>query len=281
MIDTWYMGIHRAYWLSRPELADVPVFVSRRVFPKGDFPRAVGRYAIDSGGFTELQRYGRWTITAEEYVEFLYKAWEQTGRFDFAAQRDLMCEDIVIRGGQVGPLRFAGTGLSVERHQELTTEDGTELRRLAPDLPILLVLQGKRTADYVRHFHMWREAGVDLTQEPLVGVGSVCRRQHMDEAIEIMQALRDLGVPRLHGFGFKIEGLRSCWNLLHTADSMAWSLDGRYAGPCQHPPYATGRQPRTEGNCLSYALNWRRQHVRAPKRQPVRQLSLFGSGAAA
>lgn len=280
-MNTWYMGIHRANWLSNPRLRDVPVFVSRRVFPKGDFQRAAGRYAIDSGGFTELQKYGRWTITAAEYVAFLRKAWEQCGPFDFAAPMDWMCEDIVITGGQAGPLRFAGTGLSIRRHQELTTENLLELRRLAPDLPIIPVVQGQDPGDYVRHARMYRQAGVDLASEPLVGVGSVCRRQHMEAAVEIMEALRDLGVERLHGFGFKIEGLRSCWQLMHTADSMAWSLDGRYAGPCQHPPYATGKQPGSEGNCLSYALAWRGQHVHAPRRQAGRQLSLFGMGLAA
>ncbi|WP_455709622.1 deazapurine DNA modification protein DpdA family protein [Micromonospora sediminicola] len=280
-MDTWYMGIHRAYWLSRPELADVAKFVSRRVFPKGDFPPAYGPFGVDSGGFTELQLLGGWKTTAVMYVAFLRKVWAQCGPFDFAAPQDWMCEDIVIKGGQAGPLRFKGTGLSVRIHQELTTGNLLELRGLAPELPIIPVVQGQRVQDYIRHVHMYADAGIDLTREPLVGVGSVCRRQHMDEAIEIMQALRDLGIPRLHGFGFKIEGLRACWNLLHTADSMAWSFDGRHAGPCQHPPYATGKQPQSEANCLSYALEWRRQHIRPPRRTPTRQMSLFDVGVAA
>lgn len=278
-MDTWYLGIHRAYWL--PKLAAVPAFVSRRVFPKGEFPRAAGRYAVDSGGFTELQHYGRWTITPAEYVAFLRKAWRETGPFDFAAPMDWMCEPIVIQGGQVGPLTFAGTGLSVEEHQRRTVANYLELRQLAPELPIIPVVQGWRGRDYVRCAEMYADAGVDLTAEPVVGVGSVCRRQHMDEAVDIMESLHDSGVERLHGFGFKIEGLRACWYLMRTADSMSWSLDGRYAGPCQHPPYARGRQPRSEANCLSYALSWRRQHIHPPSRRPDRQLPLFGLAGAA
>jgi hypothetical protein len=280
VLNTWYLGIHRAYWLDRPELRDVPVFVSRRVFPKGHFPRAVGRYAIDSGGFTELQHFGRWTITPAEYVAFLRKAWREAGPFDFAAPMDWMCEDIVIRGGRIGSLTFAGTGLSLVEHQRLTVENSIELARLAPELPIIRVVQGDTPKSYVRHVEMYADAGVDLTREPLVGVGSVCRRQHMDEAVEIMDSLREVGIPRLHGFGFKIEGLRQCWYLLHTADSMSWSLDGRHAGPCQHPPYARGKQPRSEANCLSYALAWRRRHIHPPARKPVRQLALDFAGVA-
>jgi len=270
MLNTWYMGIHRSNWLPRPELAEVPVFISRRVFPKGDFPRAAGRYAVDSGGFTELQHYGRWTITEAQYVEFLRKTWQQCGPFDFAAPMDWMCEPVVINGGQVGPLTFAGTGLSVEEHQRRTVDNFLRLRAMAPDLPIIPVLQGFAPHEYLRCVDMYTAAGVDLTAEPVVGVGSVCRRQHMDEAIEILQSLCDLGIRNLHGFGFKIDGLRQCWNLLGTADSMSWSLDGRYAGPCTH---RQGR--RSEANCLEYALAWRGRHIHPPRRTPSRQLPLF------
>lgn len=71
MIQSFYLGIHRAYWLPR---VTTPVFISRRVFPKGPFPRAAGRYAVDSGGFTELQKFGRWTITPAEYVALAWRA---------------------------------------------------------------------------------------------------------------------------------------------------------------------------------------------------------------
>lgn len=277
MIQTFYIGIHRAYWLPR---VTTPVFISRRVFPKGHFPRAAGRYAIDSGGFTELQKFGRWTITPADYVAFLRRAWAESGPFDFAAQMDWMCEPAVIDGGSFAGQTFAGTGLTVAEHQRRTVENYIELRDLAPDLPIIPVLQGWTLPDYLRCHAMYTAAGVDLGALPVVGLGSVCRRQNTDEAADIIDALLDAGVRNLHGFGFKIEGLRNCWSTLTTADSMAWSKDGRHAGPCQHPPYVTGKQPQSEANCLTYALEWRKRHVKAPTRPRFRQLDLFSQLAA-
>jgi hypothetical protein len=274
-MNTWYLGIHRSNWLSRPELAEVPVLISRRVFPLGAFPRAVGRYAIDSGGFTELQTYGRWTITPKQYVSFLRRAWEETGPFDFAAPMDWMCEPAIINGGVFHGQRFVGTRLPLKWHQRYTTRDGIRLREMAPELPIRYVLQGDREDDYLRHFDMYASAGVDLAAEPLVGLGSVCRRQSTVEVAFIIDALWARGLTNLHGFGFKIEGLRNCWHKLASADSLSASKDGRHAGPCQHPTEwrrrdpATGelRQPISEANCLAYFLAWRQQHVQPPSQR--------------
>jgi hypothetical protein len=276
VIDTWYLGIHRANWLSFPEFTDVPVFISRRVFPKQKNHRAVGRFAIDSGGFTELQKFGRWTITPTEYVAFLRRVWNETGHFDFAAPQDWMCELAVIEGGEFAGQVFVGTGLSVEEHQRRTVDNYLELRALAPELPIIPVLQGWKVGDYLRCAGMYAAAGVDLTTAPLVGLGSVCRRQDTDEAVEIIEALRDWGVENLHGFGFKIEGLRKCWFVLKTADSLAGSFDGRRAGPCQHPQWWRDRnlQPKSEANCPTFFLNYRRKHIHPPKRMPSRQLAM-------
>jgi hypothetical protein len=291
----FYLGIHRPNWLAKRELADVPVFISRRTLidrRTGDlcrtFPRAVGRYAIDSGGFTELQRYGRWTTTPAEYVRFLRRAWDEIGPFDFAAPMDWMCEPAVIEGGEFAGLTFAGTRQHLDpdghlclddlvgEHQRRTVANFGELRDLAPDLPIAPVVQGWTLDQYLRCVGMYRTAGVDLIAEPVVCVGSVCRRQNTDEAAAIVDALRSYGLTNLHGFGFKIEGLRQCWSQLSTADSLSWSKDGRHAGPCQHPPYARGFQPKSEANCLSYALAWLRRHIQPPARPSMRQLDLFG-----
>lgn len=272
-MDTFYLGIHRPNWL--PQVT-TPVFISRNVFPKRTFPRAAGRYAIDSGGFTELQRHGRWTITPGEYVAFLRRAWVESGPFDFAAPMDWMCEPAVVAGGEFAGQTFAGTGLSVEEHQRRTVANFMELHALAPDLPIIPVLQGWTLADYLRCVDMYTAAGIDIAAQRF-GLGSICRRQHTIEAAAIIDALRDRGVRLIHGFGFKIEGLRNCWAELDSADSMAWSKDGRHAGPCQHPPYATGVQPKSEANCLRYALAWRDRHIHPPAHTPHRQLDLFAT----
>lgn len=292
----FYLGIHRPNWLARRELAEVPVFISRRTFldrRTGDyrktFPRAVGRYAVDSGGFTELQKYGRWTITARQYVAFLRRLWDETGAFDFAAPMDWMCEPAVISGGTFAGLDFAGTRLSARWHQRRTVRDGIRYRELAPELPIRYAIQGWTEADYHRCVDMYEAAGVDLTKEPQVLLGSVCRRQNTDEAALIIDSLAERGLTNLHGLGFKIEGLRRSWHTLRSADSLAASKDGRHAGPCRHPTEwgrrdpATGDllQPQSEANCLPYLLAWRRRHIHPPIR-PVylqHQLDLFGRAA--
>jgi hypothetical protein len=246
-------------------LTEIPVFISRRVLAgRRRLPRAVGRYAIDSGGFTELQTYGRWSITAAQYVAFLRRCWRQIGPFDFAAPMDWMCEPWVISGGTVNGVAFAGTRLPVKWHQRQTVRNYLQLRTLAPELPIIPVLQGWQPDDYQRHVRMYASANVDLTAAPLVGLGSVCRRQNTAVAGHIIATLNALGVRRLHGFGFKVVGLRRNWHALASADSMAWSLDGRHAGPCTHPPHLRGVQPRSEANCLPYALAWRTRHIRPP-----------------
>lgn len=279
---TWYLGIHRPHWLADPRLAEVPVFISRRTFLGRDrvsyrrtFPRAVGRYAVDSGGFTELKDFGKWTIAPRDYVEFLRRLWVETGHFDFAAPMDWMCEPAVIYGGEFAGLSFVGTRLTETDHQKRTVANLVELRTLAPELPIIPVLQGWSKVSYLRCADMYAESGIDLTKEPLVALGSVCRRQHMGEAAEIIDAIYDSGITRIHGFGFKIEGLRQCWKELTTADSMSWSLDGRYAGSCEHPPWPTGVRPKSEANCLSYALSWRARNIKRPQISSTRQLSMF------
>jgi hypothetical protein len=79
-------------------------------------------------------------------------------------------------------------------------------------------------------------------------VGSVCRRQHTREVEQVMVALAGRGL-RLHGFGVKTTGLNRYARTLASADSLAWSLRGRYLPGC-----APGH--RTESNCLRFALAW-------------------------
>lgn len=123
------------------------------------------------------------------------------------------------------------------------------LRELAPDLPFIPVLQGDTAASYERCADLYEQAGIDLTALPLVGVGSVCRRQHTAEVEQIMRTLAARGL-RLHGFGVKTIGLSRYADALSSSDSAAWSLRGRYVPGCK-PSH------RTESNCLRFALAWR------------------------
>jgi hypothetical protein len=221
--------------------------VSRRALDvRTALPRATGAWALDSGGFTELSLHGGWTMSAREYVARVRYFQEAIGGLAWAAPQDWMCEPEVI----------ARTGLSVEKHQIRTVRNFLELRSIAPDLPIVPVLQGFTEAEYLRCVELYDVAGVDLSREPLVGVGSVCRRQATGEAASIFHRLRELGL-RLHGFGAKTLGLELYGHELVSADSLAWSFQARRQKikleGCTHPRC---------NNCRRWALQWREEVLR-------------------
>lgn len=245
------LGTHQPGWLARTA---TPLFVSDvRLRTYRKLPVAGGQWASDSGGFSELQRHGRWTVTPAEYVARLRRYRDEIGNLVWAAAQDWMCEPIILRGGVAGGLRFAGTGLTVTEHQARTVANFVQLRELAPELPIVPIVQGWTVSDYLRCIDLYATAGVDLATAPLVGVGSVCRRQGTTDAGQILAALHDAGLHRLHGFGFKILGLDAYGHLLTSADSMAWSVEARRRGR----PLPGCVQHENCANCLRYALAWR------------------------
>lgn len=230
----FYLGTHVPSWL---EFLDIPLFVSRRRLGK-NLPRALGRWALDSGGFSELSLFGEWRTTVPQYVAEVRRFESEIGGLDWAAPMDWMCE----------PHMLKKTGLTVEEHQRRTVRNYLELRE---HLDIVIpVLQGWVLDDYLRCIEMYVQAGVDdlaLT----TGIGSVCRRQHTDEAAAIFERLFAEGLTAMHGFGVKTQGLQRIAHHLESADSMAWSLDGRRQPPlpgCSHMNCA---------NCDRYALRWR------------------------
>jgi len=244
----FYLGCHRPRWLERTE---VPLFISRTVMEKApgvlrdSLPRARGRWAMDSGGFTQLHKYGRWMLTPEQYVAEVRRARDEIGGLDWAAPMDWMCE----------PSARAMTGLSTREHQSLTVDNFLHLRELAPDLPIVPVLQGFEFRDYQACVDLYERAGVDLTKEMIVGLGSVCRRQATEEIDLIASMLHCRGL-KLHGFGVKTSGLAAYAPALASADSLAWSYGGRRIKPCAH-----GRA-KSEANCFTYAMAWRERILR-------------------
>jgi len=261
---TFYLGTHQPGWLSR---VVVPLCVSRRRLADYQrLPVARGPWIEDSGGFTELFTYGRWETTPAEYVAQTRRFAEGIGNLVAAACQDWMCE----------PAMLARTGLTVAEHQQRTLDSYLELREAAPELPWFPVLQGWTPDDYTRHVEQYERAGVDLRRLPLVGLGSVCRRQHTGSLIAIFSALAPLGL-RLHGFGVKRQGLRRIAPWLASADSMAWSTHARKRAPlpgCTH---------RNCNNCLRYALLWQEQvEVDIRDRRPLAlQCSFATLGGAA
>jgi hypothetical protein len=165
---------------------------------------------------------------------------DEVGGLAWAAPQDWMCEPAVI----------ARTGLTVRDHQERTVANFAELRTLAPDLPFVPVLQGWTLPDYYRCVDLYVRTRIDLLAAPVVGLGSVCRRQATGEIEDIARALAGLGL-RLHGFGVKTAGLARYAEHMVSADSLAWSYEARRSAPlagCTH---------RNCANCLLFALRWR------------------------
>lgn len=267
----FYTGTHHDGWLSNPA-ADFPLFVShRRLARRKTLKPSTHGWALDSGGFTELSTYGEWRTTPQEYVRATARYDREIGKLDWAAPMDRMCEDGVITGGAFGPQKFAGTqyfrdlvdrGVPaakavttvMRRHQDETVENFLVLREMWPqesdsDCPYMPALQGKILADYLRCEALYNAAGVRLENYPVVGLGSVCRRQHTQEIAEIVRAFS----PRLavHGFGVKTKGLASFGHLLGSADSLAWSYDARRSPPLP------GHTHKNCANCLTWAARWR------------------------
>ncbi|MFF6966234.1 hypothetical protein ACFY9G_23065 [Streptomyces anthocyanicus] len=274
-----YLGTHMTNWLWDERFAKIfhgtIFFISRvRLAPRrSPFPRALHRYCIDSGGFSEIQKYGRWRGTAAEYVAEIRRFLAELGPelCEWVAPQDWMCEEIVIRGG-VGARGqvFHGTrearGLkpgdpeqdltvAVRIHQRKTVDNLIELRRLAPEIKFIPVLQGNRFEDYMVCDQMYADAGIDLAAEPVVGLGSVCRRQATSEIREIVEHFAGKGY-RLHGFGVKTLGLASYADGLVSADSMAWSEDARRSDPLP------GHTHKNCANCPDWAIRWHQRIVR-------------------
>lgn len=239
-----YLGTHRPAWL---RMVGPPLMVSRNTMPTSTLPRAVVAWVLDSGGFTELSMHGRWRMDPASYVDLVRRYRNEIGSLVWAAPQDWMCE----------PFMLAKTGLTVAEHQQRTTDNLLELRTLDSTLPIIPVLQGWGRDDYLRHADQYEAAGIPLESEPTVGVGSVCRRQHTTEAVDIFQSLHARAM-RLHGFGLKAKGIAAAWPWLHSADSLAWSYDARRValrqGSCGR--LFKGRPIKSCANCRHYALAW-------------------------
>lgn len=247
------LGTHMPHWV---EHTTAPLFISdRRLRDRKRLPVARGSWALDSGAFTELQQYGSWEHgpSAVQYAERVRRYRDEMGGLMWASPLDWMCEPVVIHGGRVGRVTFVGTKLDVAEHQRRTVANLLELRTVAPDLPFIPALQGGSAAEYLTCVERYRDAGVDLAAEPLVGVGSVCRRQASGEAAEIIAAVCQ-AVPgiALHGYGIKTGGLASYGQMLASSDSMAWSFAAFYDDPL--PGCTTHKNC---ANCPRYAFRWR------------------------
>src|SRR4051812_16379806 len=127
----FFLGTHQPYWLNKVQY---PLFISARRLRssfKKKTPIATCKWALDSGGFTELNKYGTWTISEKQYIEEIKKYQESIGNLQWAAAQDWMCEPFVLEKTQK----------TIKEHQQLTIENFLNLKNIDADLPIIPVLQ--------------------------------------------------------------------------------------------------------------------------------------------
>lgn len=204
-------------------------------------PAKIG-WCLDSGGFTELNMYGKWETTPKDYTIHIRRYQNEIGFVEWASQQDWMCETLVLKR----------TNKTVAEHQQLTINNLLELRHLAADLPIIPVLQGWTVKDYLLHAEQFEKAGIQLQNEPTVGIGSVCRRASIFEIEDLIVRLHQIGI-KLHGFGIKTDGLKRYGYALQSSDSMAWSATGSWA----HTKLCgTDHKAKKCGSCHVWAQMW-------------------------
>ena len=243
-MPTLYLGVHRGRWL---ESFSTPLCVSLRTMEKyrddwDTHPKAFGSWILDSGAFTEISTYGQWRYHPDLFGGVVTRILDNVGTPPvFCAPQDHPCEEESL----------AASGLTIPEHQCLTTESVVYLRSEFPHVPWIPVLQGWEVDEYVTHAAQYLAAGIDLTREPVVGLGSVCRRAGTRAVDEIITVLHGMGI-RLHGFGVHRSVLARCGYLLRSADSMAWSRSASWRARAM--PGCGHEGPCT--NCPQFASRW-------------------------
>ncbi len=251
----FYLGTDQPVWLER---ADRPLFLSWNSVARSRHTARVD-WALDSGGFTQIVRHGSYETDPETYARGVARLLSDVGRLQFAVVQDYPC----------APLALEMTSLTVLDHQRLTIESTLDLASIAPELPWAPVLTGITPSDFLRHADAYEKAGVDLGSFETISIGALVGRSFPDQ-LAVLTAVDTLGLP-YHGLGIKGRTLRATWQLLQSADSMAWSMTARRAdGPLCRPD---ATHQRCKG-CLIYAQRWA-QKLEDSLQQDTFQPSLF------
>lgn len=99
LAENFILGTHEPSWLADERFANVPLMVSdRRLREMKRLPRARGYWALDSGGFTELQLFGGWMVAIDDYIARVRRYIAEVGGLMWAAGQDWMCEGQVLSG---------------------------------------------------------------------------------------------------------------------------------------------------------------------------------------
>ncbi len=181
---------------------------------------AAGEWIMDSGAFTTIATHGGYPHPVSEYAAEI-RRWKDSPGLLAAVAQDYMCEAHML----------AKTGLTVAEHQRLTVERYDALIAENVGVYVMPVLQGYEPQEYVDHLQLY---GDRLARGAWVGVGSICKRNgNPSSIVAVLQAIKRERLDlRLHGFGLKKTSLQiaTIVDLLHSADSMAWSYAARANG---------------------------------------------------
>lgn len=260
-----WVGTPELSWLGRDDLADIPWFISRRRLDRQRrWPHAKGMWAMDSGAYTEASMFGQWTITVDQYLDTVRRAAGEIGNLAWVAPMDLCCEpDVVARVAAQGWLaeqvrwRPGMPDDPVFPHLIWTVRNFLELRsRLdrRDDPHVIPVVQGWTLDHYQWCLELYEMAGVDLTDEVLVGIGSTCRRNADLAILAKLGWLAEAGIRRVHAFGLKSSAASFAVSFGRVAsfDSTAWSYAARRHGR----PFHDDATHRHCGNCPVAARAW-------------------------
>ena len=148
----------------------MPLFISdRRLRTYKTLPRAATTWALDSGAFTELSRHGSWDHgpTPRQYAARIRRYTDRHRPPGLGRPPGLD-----VRTRHPRPDRPEYHRAPAAHHHQRPA-----LRDADPGLPVIPVLQGWTPSDYLRCADAYHHAGINLAAEPLIGIGSICRRQ--------------------------------------------------------------------------------------------------------
>ena len=218
----FWLGVHHPDWLER---TDVPLMLSHRSLQhRKTLPRARGPWILDSGGFTELAAGAHYATSSRDYVANVRRLADQIGNLESPPSRT---------GCAKRPARAHGPARGRPPASDHRKLPGSA--EFAPDLPWLPVLQGQTLSDYLHHVDAYTSYGINLWSLPLIGLGSVCRRQGTVDASRLVLDLARLKLP-LHGFGFKTTSLIRCGESIASGDGIVvvdrWTLPAWWSLQC-------------------------------------------------
>jgi len=111
---------------------------------------------------------------------------------------------------------------------------------------------------------MYKAVGIDLSNLPIVGIGSLANRQDSPIVTKIIMELVSRNF-KLHAFGLSITGLKDNHQSLVSSDSMVWSFIARKRkiklANCDYEHVICN-------NCLQFAKKWRKDVLRSLRSMP-------------